>query len=80
MPVLGGGFKGGLSLLSFGIECSCMAPLTPAVMAMRGFTIHPRSCIVLISGSYLVYLCSRACTWNLSWQYVNSTNWNVWVG
>ena len=30
------------------MECSCMAPLTPVVMVMRGFVCHPRFCIVLI--------------------------------
>ena len=32
---------GMVSLLCFSIECSRMAPLTPAVMAMRGFPSNP---------------------------------------
>ena len=37
--------------------------------------------MVLISGSYLVCLCVRACLGNLStWQYVNSMNWTMWLG
>ena len=37
-------------------------------------------CMVLINGSYLRCLCERACWGNLSWQYVNSMNWIVWLG
>jgi hypothetical protein len=59
------------------MECSCMAPLTPAVMVIRGFVCHPRFCMVLINGSYLLCLCVRAWSGNLSWQYVNSMNWIV---
>ena len=62
------------------MECSCMAPLAPAVMVMRGFVCHPRLCIVLMSGSYLLCLCARAWSGNLSWQYVNSMSWIVSVG
>jgi hypothetical protein len=69
-----------LRLVSFLMECSCMAPLTPAVMVMRGFTFHPLFCMVLISGSYLACFCSRAWSGNLSWQYVNSMNWTTCVG
>ena len=36
--------------------------------------------MVLISGSYLVCLSMRACSGNLSWQYVNSMNWIVFLG
>ena len=67
-------------LVSFSIECSCIAPRTPAVMVMRGLVFHPFICIVLISGSYLVCFCVMACSGNLSWQYVNSMNWTVVVG
>ena len=28
-------------LVSFSMECSCMAPLTLAVMVMRGLVLHP---------------------------------------
>ena len=44
-------------MVSCSIEFSCMAPLTPAVMVMRGLVFHPLFCIVVISGSYLLYLC-----------------------
>ena len=75
-------------MLAFGIfnlfkcsmECSCIAPLTPAVMVIRGLVFHPLFCMVLISGSYLICLCVRACSRNLSWQYVNSMNWTVYLG
>ena len=43
-----------------------MAPLTPAVMVMRGLVFHPLFCMVLINGSYLVCLCERACSGNMS--------------
>ena len=49
-----------------------MAPLTPAVMVIRGFVCHPRFCMVLINGSYLLCLCVRAWSGNRSWQYVNA--------
>ena len=45
-----------------------MAPLTLAVMVMRGLVFHLLFYMVLISGSYLVCLCERACSGNLSWQ------------
>ena len=49
-----------LRLVSLLMECSCMAPLTPAVMVIRGLVLHPSFCMVLINGSYLVCLCVRA--------------------
>ena len=75
-------------ILDFGIlrsvdllmECSCIAPLTPFVIVMRGFAFHPMFCMLLISGSYLVCLCVRACLGDLSWHYVNSMNCIVCVG
>ena len=60
-----------LSLVGLSIECSCIAPLTPAVMVMRGLVFHPLFCMMLISGSYLVCFCVMACSENLLWQYVN---------
>ena len=62
-------------MLAFGIfcsvnlsmECSCMAPLTPAVIVMRGLVFHPLLCKVLINGSYSMCLRTRACYGNLSW-------------
>ena len=51
-----------LRLVSFSMECSCMAPLTPVVMVMRRLVFHPLFFMVLISGSYLVCLCERACS------------------
>jgi hypothetical protein len=64
-------------LVSFSMECSCMAPLTPAVIVMRWLVFQPLFWMVLFSGSYLACLCARACSGNLSWQYVNSMNWIV---
>jgi hypothetical protein len=55
------------SLVNFSMECSCMAPLTPTVMVMRGLVFHALFCIVLISGSYLVCFCVMACYGNLLW-------------
>jgi hypothetical protein len=55
-----------LRLASLLMECSCMTPLTPVVMVMRGFVFHPLIPIMLISGSYLLCLCVRACLGNLS--------------
>ena len=50
-----------LRLVGLFMECLCMAPLTPAVMVMRGLVFHPLFCMILIYGSYLVCLCERAC-------------------
>ena len=33
-----------------------------------------------ISGSYLMCLLVRDCSGNMSWQYVNSMIWTVWLG
>ena len=67
-------------LASLLLECSCMAPLTPAVMVIKGVVCHPRFCMVLINGSYLLCLCVRAWSINMSWQYVNSMSWTVTLG
>ena len=50
-----------LSWVNLSIECLCIAPLTPAVMVMRGLVFHPLLCMVFISGSYLVCFCAMAC-------------------
>ena len=68
-----------LRLPSFSMDCSCIAPMTPDVMVIRGFVFQPLFRIVLISGSYFVCFCVRACSGNLSWQYVNSMNCIVFV-
>jgi hypothetical protein len=60
-----------LRLVNLVMACSCIAPLTPAAMVMRGFVFHPLFCMLLINESYLAYLCVRTCSGNLSWQYVN---------
>ena len=41
-----------LSLVSFSIECSCMAPRTPVVIVMRGLVFHPLCWMASINGSY----------------------------
>ena len=61
-------FLGIFRLVSCSIECSCIAPRTPTVMVMRGLVFHPLARSVVIGGSYLVCLCVRACSGNLSWQ------------
>ena len=55
-----------LRLASLLMECSCMAPLTPAMMVMSGLVFHPLFCMVFTSGSYLVCLCAMAWYGNLS--------------
>ena len=47
-------------LVSLLMESLCMAPLTPAMMVIRGSVFHPLFCMVLIKRSYLVCLCVRA--------------------
>ena len=68
---------GSLILSSRSIECSCMAPHTPAVIVMRGLIFQPQFCMLLMSGLYLVCLFVVACAGNLSWQYVNLMNCTV---
>ena len=63
-----------LRLASLLMKCPCIAPLTPAMILMRGLVFHPLFCMLLISRSYLVCLCMRPCSGNLSWQSVNSMN------
>ena len=57
-----------------------MAPLTPVVMVIKRLVLQPWFRMVSINGSYLSCLWVRACSGNLSWQYVNSTSCIVWVG
>ena len=57
-----------LRLASFSMDCSCIAPLTPVVIVTKGIVFHPLFCIVLISGSYVVCFCVRACSRNMSWH------------
>lgn len=45
-----------------------------------GLVFHPLFCIVSISESYLISLCVRAWSGNMSWQYVHLMNWIVSVG
>ena len=52
-------------LVNIFMECSWIAPLTSVVMVMRGLVFHSLFLMVLISGSYLVCLCRRACSGNL---------------
>ena len=69
-----------LRLINLLMDCSCIAPLTFAVIVMRGFIFHPLFCMLLINGSYLACLYVRACLGNLSWKYVNSMNCIMCVG
>ena len=55
-----------LRSISFSMDCSCTAPLTLAVIVIRGFVFQPLFCIVLISGSYFACFCVIACLGNLS--------------
>ena len=57
-----------------------MAPLTLVVMVIKGLVLQPWFCMVSINGSYSSCLWVRACSGNLSWQYVKSTSCIVWVG
>ena len=56
MRVLMLGF-GTFRMISLLMECLCMV-----VMVTRGLVFHPLFCMVLISGSYQVCLCVRACS------------------
>lgn len=60
---------GSLSLSSCSRECSCMAPLTPTMIVMRGLVFHISIILyALDGGSYLVCLCVLACSGNLLWH------------
>ena len=52
---------------NFLMDCSCMAPLTPDVMVIRGFVFHPLFFMSLISGSYLECFCVMAYYGNRLW-------------
>jgi hypothetical protein len=71
---------GNIKLVILLMMCSCTAPLTPAVMVMRGLVCHPLFCRILFRGSYLLCLCVRAWSGCLSWQYVNLMSWIVSMG
>lgn len=55
-----------LRLVIFMRDCLHIASLTPIVMVMRGFMFHSLFCMVLIGGSYLLCLWSKAWSGNLS--------------
>ena len=61
------------------MDFSCIAPLTPFVIVMRGYVFQPLFCMAFINGSYLACFCVMACLGNLSWQYVNSMDCIVCV-
>jgi len=65
--------------ISFWMECSCMAPRTPAVMVIMGLVFQPLLWMAQFNVSYLACFCVMACSGNRSWQYVNSMNWTVWL-
>lgn len=58
----------------------CIAPLTLAVMVMRGLTFQPWALIASISGLYLSSFICMACSMNLSCVKVNSMIWMVMYG
>ena len=58
---------GMLSSFNFLMGCSCIAPLTLAVIMIRGLIIHPLFWMALIKGSCLVCFCVIAYYGNLSW-------------
>ena len=62
------------------MDCSWIAPCTPAIMVMTGWVFHPVCRMARFNGSYLACFCVVACSGNLSWQYVNSMNCTVWLG
>ena len=57
---------GMLSLSNLLIDCSCIAPRTPAVIVMRGLIFHPFFLMALMKGSSLVCFCVMACFENMS--------------
>jgi hypothetical protein len=55
-----------LRLVKLLIDCSCIAPLMPTVIVMRGSFSILLFCMLLINESYLACLCVRACSGKLS--------------
>ena len=50
-----------LRSISFSMDCTCIAPLTPVVIMIRGFVSQPLFCMVLINELYFACFCVRAC-------------------
>ena len=57
-----------------------MEPQTPAVMTIMGETFHPLLLISSRRGMYLLIFCSMCSIGNLSFVYVNSMNYIVYLG
>ena len=75
MNILHGFFINAVGICSFlrsSILLVCIAPLTPAVMVIRGLVFQPCAFIASISGLYLVSFVCMACSINLSCVKVNS--------
>ena len=58
---------GMLSSSNILMDCSCIDPLTPAVIVTRGFVFQPLFHMALIKGLYLACFCVISCYGNLSW-------------
>ena len=54
--------------VSFLMECSCMAPLTPTMMVISGLVCHPLICISSMRESYLVCLYVRLSPYLKLWN------------
>ena len=59
--------SGMLSSSNLLMDCSCLAPLIPAVIVIRGFVFQPLFRMALIKGLYLACFCVMSCYGNLSW-------------
>ena len=62
------------------IDGMCVVALAPAVIIIRGSTLHPLAAIHSINGLYLLFFASSVSGENLSLQYVSSMNCMVRLG
>jgi hypothetical protein len=67
-------------LVSLLMKCFVHSPTYSGCDGNEGLVFHPLFCMVFIIVSYLVCLCVRARSGNLSWQYVNLMSWIASVG
>jgi hypothetical protein len=62
------------------VDGMCVVALAPAVIIIRGTTLHPLATILSINGLYFLLFASSVFGENLSLQYVNSMNCMMRLG
>ena len=67
-------------LTNLSMRCLWIATLALAVMVMKGLVFHPLFYMVLLNEFYLICVCVKVWSGKLSWQYMNSLIWIVYMG